>query len=99
VVSVDGFLNCVADWGRSDSRITAVILIGSQARRTATPTSDVDLVIITDNAPALLAEHDWARSFGAVQRWQAEGGERFAACVFGTPMVWKWNSGWLPLRG
>ncbi|MCX6025227.1 MAG: nucleotidyltransferase domain-containing protein [Chloroflexi bacterium] len=72
MASVDGFLNGVADWGRADSHINAVILVGSQARGTATPTSDVDLVIITDNAPELLAEHEWARSFGILERWQEE---------------------------
>jgi predicted nucleotidyltransferase len=72
VASVDELLNWIADWGRSDSRITAVILVGSHARGAATPTSDVDLVILTDDPPRLLGEHEWARSLGSVRRWQDE---------------------------
>ena len=72
VATVDGLLNRVAAWGRSDSRISAVMLAGSHARGTATSASDVDLVIITDNAPEFLADHGWARSLGIVQRWQDE---------------------------
>ena len=70
--SIDDFLKHVAEWGRSDSRITAVILVGSQARGTATAASDVDLVILTDDPPGLLGQHEWARSLGSVQCWQDE---------------------------
>ena len=72
LASIDELLKHVAEWGRSDSRITAVILVGSQARGTATATSDVDLVILTDDPLGLLGQNDWAQSLGSVLRWKDE---------------------------
>ncbi len=41
--------------------VVAVGLVGSYARDTAGPTSDVDLVVLTDDPAAMLGSGDWFR--------------------------------------
>jgi hypothetical protein len=60
------------EWALFEPRLRAILLVGSQARGTATAASDVDLVIITDHATELHADHAWTRFFGTAERWQAE---------------------------
>ncbi len=61
-----------AEWALFEPRLHAILLVGSHARGTPTPASDVDLVVITDSAAELLAEHEWTRFFGTAERWQEE---------------------------
>lgn len=65
---IDSLLACIQEWAARDSRVRAVILVGSQARGSAAPDSDVDLVVVSETPVALLANRDWTLSFGAIER-------------------------------
>jgi predicted nucleotidyltransferase len=60
------------DWCTAQPDIMALALVGSYARNCATKTSDVDLVIITNQPDHYLKELNWAQSFGQVGRQQIE---------------------------
>jgi predicted nucleotidyltransferase len=49
-----------------------VILVGSQARGTARPDSDVDLVVVTETPADLVTDPGWTEYFGAVERQAGE---------------------------
>jgi predicted nucleotidyltransferase len=62
----------VQAWAVSRADVHGVALVGSHARQTATPVSDVDLVIVCE-APSELVRHaDWLRVFGTPRRTARE---------------------------
>jgi predicted nucleotidyltransferase len=65
-------LDAVAAWAAGDSRIAAVALVGSVARGTARPDSDLDLLVLSDAAHALLADPAWLDRFGRPSRYVLE---------------------------
>jgi len=60
------FLSALTAWAATRTQIQGVALVGSHARRTATDTSDVDLIILADDPQAFLRERSWVKSFGNV---------------------------------
>jgi hypothetical protein len=50
----------------------AIALVGSHARGAARETSDVDLILLTENPQAYFEDVDWIRRFGEPIRWQSE---------------------------
>jgi len=69
---VDQFLSKFSDWCAAQPDIVGLALVGSYARDTATETSDVDLVVITNHPDYYLKDLTWAQSFGQVERQQIE---------------------------
>lgn len=59
-------------WASARTDIQAVALVGSFARDTATETSDVDLVIITEDPQKYLTKTAWTGAFGSVITQQVE---------------------------
>lgn len=66
------FLDEFTQWAGTQTDILALALVGSYARRTATETSDVDLVIVTLDPRRYLEHTDWVRRFGTVEKQQSE---------------------------
>ncbi len=64
---VDQFLEKFKQWAANQDNIKAVALVGSYARGTAEPDSDVDLVIITNNPKSFLENDLWLQKFGQVK--------------------------------
>ncbi len=62
----------VTDWAHAQPDILALALVGSYARGSARPDSDVDLVIITTTPANYLENLGWTTQFGAVLRCQLE---------------------------
>ena len=62
----DQFLSAVVQWASAQLDIVAVALVGSYARGTAGPASDVDLVILTSCPQRYLRFTDWAATFGPI---------------------------------
>jgi len=60
-------LDRIISWSNEDSRVKALFLVGSYARNTQKPSSDIDLVIITDKKEQLL-QLDWIELFGVCKR-------------------------------
>lgn len=71
-VDVRGFLQRFTAWAKAQPDILAVALVGSYARGTARPDSDVDLVILTAHPIRYLSDVSWAASFGEINRYQIE---------------------------
>jgi predicted nucleotidyltransferase len=69
---IERFLGAVVQWASVQPDIVAVALVGSYARGTARPTSDVDLVILTTCPQQYLQVTDWAATFGPVGKQTVE---------------------------
>lgn len=70
--TVREILRAATDWAAADPRIAALALVGSHARGTARPDSDVDLVVLTDSVAELLEDASWTDHFGRVTRRAVE---------------------------
>ena len=70
--NVAPFLDAFTQWAIAQPDILALALVGSHARNTATPTSDVDLVLITADPGRYLDDGAWVQQFGIVNRQQVE---------------------------
>jgi predicted nucleotidyltransferase len=66
LIQVIDFIEDFMRWSTKRKDIRAVALVGSYAREAATESSDVDLVIITNNPQRYLTNTEWARVFGIV---------------------------------
>jgi Predicted nucleotidyltransferases len=66
------FINDFSAWACSRPDILAAALVGSQARGTAGPDSDVDLVILARDPRVYLDETIWAGRFGEIESQQVE---------------------------
>jgi predicted nucleotidyltransferase len=71
-MAFDHFLNLVRGWAEAEPKVLAVGLVGSYARGTATPESDLDLVILTTSPATYLDKLEWIRSFGEPSRVETE---------------------------
>jgi uncharacterized protein len=69
---VADLLSAVTHWAAGRADISAVALVGSYARGAATPTSDVDLVLLTHDPACYLTDTAWIACFGHVERQQIE---------------------------
>ena len=68
---MEKFFNDLRDWGLQEPGILGIALVGSHARGTAGPESDVDLVILVDKLSASMKDASWIGRFGAAQ-WVRE---------------------------
>jgi predicted nucleotidyltransferase len=66
------FLSAVATWAKRQPGVGAVVLVGSYARGSARPDSDIDLVLLLDDPQAFLADTGWVHSFGQPVRQEVE---------------------------
>jgi uncharacterized protein len=69
---VQQLLQAVGAWAAQRADVAAVLLVGSQARGQATPDSDVDLVILTNEPGRYFEDRAWLEDFGAVERSEPE---------------------------
>lgn len=65
-MSISGLLEELTRWAAGRPDVVAAALVGSHARGTATPISDVDLVLLCEVPDDLLAG-DWPSAFGDVE--------------------------------
>jgi hypothetical protein len=61
---VTRFLDRLTHWAAEQPDIQAAALVGSHARGSAGPTSDVDLVILADAPERFLTDRTWVETFG-----------------------------------
>ena len=59
-------------WGKTHRALVAIGLVGSSAKGTAGPHSDVDVMLIAEDPQRLLAERSWLHRFGFPERTQEE---------------------------
>lgn len=65
-------IDSITAWSENDDRVKALLMVGSCARGTARPDSDVDLVLLTEDKSSLLANDAWIHQFGTVASKQIE---------------------------
>jgi hypothetical protein len=63
---IEDFLSQVIGWASGRSDIRGVALVGSHARGTGRPDSDVDLVILATEPEQFVNDTAWTRRFGTV---------------------------------
>ena len=63
---VNTFLSKFVSWASKQDFILGVSLVGSYARGTARPDSDVDLVILSNQPTKLLTDNQWLSNFGEI---------------------------------
>jgi hypothetical protein len=61
---LNAFLQRLVEWGKTQADLLAIALAGSYARGTAGPDSDVDLILLTVDPKAYLANQNWIYKFG-----------------------------------
>jgi predicted nucleotidyltransferase len=66
------FFDAFARWAEARGDIVGAAVVGSFARGTASPTSDIDLVVLTTVPAEYLAHTEWTSAFGIVQREERE---------------------------
>ena len=66
------YIEKVWQWACAEDKISALALVGSHARRQARPDSDIDFVIISDDAAQLEKDISWLNRFGTVKRQTKE---------------------------
>ena len=72
-MSIDGILQKLQEWvAKNNDDVLAVGYIGSWARGTARPDSDLDLIIVTTTPDKYLETSDWTAFFGVVREVKSE---------------------------
>jgi predicted nucleotidyltransferase len=71
-MDAEAFLDRVGEWASHRPEIAGVALVGSYARGDPSPSSDIDLVLLTEDPDTLLDDQGWLSSFGEVLRTQIE---------------------------
>lgn len=66
------FIKDITEWGYIEDFIEAIVLVGSYARGTNKPTSDIDLCILTSNKQEILDNPDVFKRFGDIKRIETE---------------------------
>ena len=66
LIQVIDFIEDFMRWSKRRKDIRALALVGSYARETANETSDVDLVVITNDPQKYITDTEWTRVFGTV---------------------------------
>jgi predicted nucleotidyltransferase len=69
---IERFLSAVVQWASGQPDVIAVALVGSYARGSVRPTSDVDLIILTSCPQQYLQVTDWAATFGPIAKQTIE---------------------------
>lgn len=72
------FIDTFKKFATSTAAIECVIVVGSHARGTSKPTSDLDLCIITTNKRQMIENPDFVEAFGKVVKIQKE---YYGACT------------------
>jgi predicted nucleotidyltransferase len=65
--AVDGVVQAARRMALSEPGVRAVALVGSCARGTPRPDSDIDLVVLTTDHEDMCAREDWFDHFGPVE--------------------------------
>ncbi|MDX2141403.1 MAG: nucleotidyltransferase domain-containing protein [Chloroflexota bacterium] len=73
-MNIEPLLTIITDWGRAHADVRAIALVGSYARGTARPDSDVDVMILSAapdryRSADWLTQIDWAQAAVTVVHW------------------------------
>lgn len=65
-------IKMITEWGEKDPQVEAIVLVGSFARKTNKPDSDIDVCLITDFKEELLYKISFIHIFGLVKNYVIE---------------------------
>lgn len=65
-------IKMITEWGKKNPQVEAIVLVGSFARKTNQPDSDIDVCIITDYKEELLNKSSFIYTFGHVKNYVIE---------------------------
>lgn len=65
-MQISALIEAVREWAQQRADMLAVAIVGSHARGTATPESDLDVMLLTSDVAPYLDETSWASRFGDV---------------------------------
>jgi predicted nucleotidyltransferase len=68
MVVIDEFSRELRAWSTKQPEIQGVAIVGSWARGTARPDSDIDVIMITTKPEKLLEHQEWLSQFGTAER-------------------------------
>ena len=71
-MNAEQFITEFTEWAKEQDEILGVLLVGSYARNSARPDSDIDLVIITNKPEIYLNDDRWIKNFGVVKQIREE---------------------------
>jgi hypothetical protein len=71
-MNVSAFLEAFSRWAGAQPDVKAVALVGSYARDAATPSSDVDLLILVSDVATYIDNQSWVSLFGEVAECREE---------------------------
>ena len=71
-MSPEKFIARAVVWADHHATVSGLAVVGSYARGTQTPESDLDLVVIADQPAALLADLEWLGAFGGLATVEIE---------------------------
>lgn len=66
------FKKSIFNWGKENSDIDSILLVGSYARHEEKLTSDIDLVVVVNSKEDFLNDLNWIKKFGEVSRYSIE---------------------------
>jgi hypothetical protein len=69
---IEPFVDKLKTWCQQQADIEAVGIVGSWARGTARPESDIDVMLITSNPSKYLSSWQWLSEFGVTHKIQPE---------------------------
>jgi hypothetical protein len=69
---LDKWIAKVRTWASERPGVIGILLVGSHARGSATPASDIDFVLLVTDTRPYLSDRAWARAFGEVEREELE---------------------------
>lgn len=72
LASLNRYIWEVTSWAHSCSKIVALALVGSHARRAARPGSDIDFILIWDAISSFIDDSSWTRQFGEIRKLNVE---------------------------
>lgn len=65
-------LDTAIEWAKSESEIDGLAVVGSHARGSPRPDSDIDLVVISEHRDKFLTNPVWLNRFGPTKSYQME---------------------------
>jgi uncharacterized protein len=73
-MDAERIIETIVNWAKEQPTVQAVAVVGSYARGTARPDSDLDVIVLTTNPQAFRAETAWLEAAVGtpVRRWQDE---------------------------
>ena len=69
---VDWLTEPLIRWANQREDVAGLLLVGSHARGSARPDSDIDILLLVDEPEPYVSDQEWVQNFGSVTQATAE---------------------------